>query len=216
MLRKQTLAIALLVAVLSGCATTPGAGGSSAANTPLAQTAQAGTLADVGLAGTPETVFVPARYRSNTTPALYINGRQFVAPGGYSNVAGFLPMASGYLVAVVQPTVSAQSTDRNKYPFLVFYQVDANGQTVKQLGVVANVVQTHVGRDSIYGAQPAPGNFRNYYGYSVAGEPTAGPQGVLHATPAPAGGWYVARFEELHESDFYRQYGIYHQAESGA
>lgn len=202
---KRLIAVSaswLAMLFLAGCATT---GGGSGGGTALIATAPMGTV-DVALEQ-PETVWVPARYRNDERNALFIDGRAYVAPGGFNDMAGFLPMASGYLVAVYQPTVSATSGDENEHAFLVFYSVDDNGETRERVGVIPNVINAVVGQHAIYGQREAGGGNYSFVGYNTSGEQVTGPQGVMSATPAPNGGWYLVREAPgaMNTSSDYRQ-----------
>lgn len=211
--------IALIASALAGCASMPDMGAPNV--TPLIRTAQPAQLGDAGLAGTPETVFIPARYRRADEGALYIDGRQFVTPDGYSDVAGFLPMAGGsdYLVAVRQQTLEhgteAGATGSNN-PFVVYYRVSASGEVQTRIGVIADANDVLVGTNAIYverkTSATAPGYY-SYAGYTTTGDAIGGPQGVVAAAPADNGGWYIARYE----GENLRQYkiGFYYQPASG-
>ena len=68
------------------------------------------TLASVGMVPA-KTIWVPGGYTQDGASKLYIGGKQFRTPEGFSNVKGFLPTEDGYLVAVFQPRVTQVRTD---------------------------------------------------------------------------------------------------------
>ena len=72
---------------------------------PLIQFASVGveTLAEAGLKN-PSTLWVPASY-TGSHDALYINGKRYAAPGGFSDVPGFIKTPGGYTVAVRQDRI---------------------------------------------------------------------------------------------------------------
>jgi len=77
----------------------------SKAPPPLIQFTPVGTesLADAGLAHL-STLWVPAGY-TGSHDALYINGKRYAAPGGFSDVPGFIKTPGGYTVAVRQDQI---------------------------------------------------------------------------------------------------------------
>lgn len=159
-----------------------------------------GSLTEAGLAGA-TTVWVPARYRDDQRSALFINGKQFSAPGGYSDVAGFLPTERGYLVAVYQ---TAQPIEVSLVPAtaggvsVVFYAVTQEGGIASILGTIPDAMYAVVGKTGIFVAQQATRDTVSYAGYDLSGQVATGPQGVRFASPALDGGWYVQKVISEH------------------
>ncbi len=153
------------------------------------------SLLEAGMADA-TTVWVPARYRAEQSNALFIQGRQFSAPGGYSDVAGFLPTEQGYLVAVYQ---TAQPIEVSLIPAtggsisVVFYAVSKGGEIVSTLGTIPNAVHVVVGKNGVFVAQSTARDTLSYAGYDLEGQNVTGPQGVRFASPALDGGWYVQK-----------------------
>lgn len=156
---------------------------------------QTETLAEAGLAGF-ETLWIPARYRDDQRNALFIKGRQFTAPGGYTDVAGYLPTERGYLVAVYQAT---QPIDVSFIPAsseslsVVFYEAAKDGNVGPALGTIPDAEYAVVGKTGIFVAQQTAKGIYGYSGYDTNGKLVAGPQGVRFASPAPDGGWFVQK-----------------------
>lgn len=155
-----------------------------------------GTLGLVGLYRQPTTVFVPDRYRYGRDGALYIHGDRFVAPGGYADVRGFLPAKNGdgYIVAVKQDSMKRDAGAYRQPPYLVYYRVSPVGRVIDRLGVIAGVSNVLVGVNAIYGVTRGVSGLVSLSGYTRSGASIAGPQGVLSASPAPDGGWFIVRF----------------------
>ncbi len=169
------------------------------------------SLADAGLAD-PATVWVPARYRDDGLPAFFIDGKQFVTPKGERAAAAWLPMRSGYLVAVLQTDVplseATAPTDRRTLN-MVFYAVGSDGKVLSVQGSIAGVLpEAVVSEDGIFAKRPLGGGLYDYTGYSVEGKAVSGPQGVLFATPMPNGAWFTQviskRLRNYAETAFYR------------
>jgi len=140
-----------------------------------------------------ETVWVPGQYRPDGEAALYIKGRRFIVEGGYGNVQGFLKNDEGYLVAVRQPHVDL--TDSRRGVFTVFYQVDGEGQVLRNVGVIQSGGVVLTGPTGIFVEVSQRSNYRvplnSYPGYSRDGNLVSGPENVRVARPSGDGGWYV-------------------------
>ena len=264
---KQTCRLMLVAGMLGALSCNPAQADlasyitGSKAPPPLQQFTSQGTesLKDAGLAN-PSTLWIPARY-TGSGDALFINGQRYAAPGGFNNVASFIKLTDGYLVAVrqnqlpvVQPaaataggglsaeqtkTLQAQMQKIQQMPNLTaeqrvqmmsmlmqatmsssqtaqvpapvtlgssnsigvaFYKVGADGQTLAAVGSIPTVhnaprVLTTTAaifverRDGSTASGQLP--LFDYIGINNKGQQVVGPQGVLFATPAPDGGWYV-------------------------
>lgn len=212
---KQTCRLILAAGMLGALSCNPAQAGLASYITgsktppPLQQFTSQGTesLKDAGLAN-PSTLWIPARY-TGSGDALYINGQRYAAPGGFNNVAGFIKLADGYLVAVrqnqlpiVQPAAptGTSAVGSSNSVGVAFYKVGANGQTLAAVGSVPTVHKAPrvlTTTDAIFverrDGSTASGQLRlfDYIGINKQGQQAVGPQGVLFATPAPDGGWYV-------------------------
>ena len=156
------------------------------------------SLEDAGLSS-PDTLWVPGRYiRGSQNSALYIKGVRWVAPDGQNNVGGFTYMDDGSLMVVtVQESVTlddAQVSDANNPKYSVFYKVSPEGKTIGKIGVLKGLGWTVTAKTGIFVAQGVGKRHSyNLSGYSTAGAPIAGPQGMWFAAPFADGGWWVAR-----------------------
>lgn len=163
--------------------------------TPATEPTQTETLAEAGMAGA-TTLWIPARYRHDQRSALFIQGKQFSVPGGFSDVAGFLPTEQGYLVAVYQ---TAQPIEVSLVPAtaggvsVVFYTVTSDGEVISTLGTIPDARHVVVGKNGVFVAQGAGRGTLSYAGYDRNGKSVTGPQGVRFASPALDDGWYVQK-----------------------
>lgn len=160
----------------------------------VATATQQESLATAGLTDF-TTLWVPARYRDDQHNALFIAGKLFTAPGGFTDVAGFLPMDTGYLVAVYQ---TAQPIDVSMVPaktgsVAVFYMVARDGAVLNTLGTVLDAGHVVVGNTGIFVSQRTGEDLHSYSGYDIHGSIVSGPQAVRFASPAPDGGWFVQK-----------------------
>lgn len=169
----------------------------------------------------PATVWIPRRYAGNGSPALFIDGRPYVAPGGYARVVAFTNAPYGYLVAVREPAVANTQTNASETSLVqaggrtVFYRVTTKGHTLGPSGSLPVGTALAV-PGAIYIQEPtgtvAYGELKSYsyVGLNTKGTQIAGPQDVLFATPAPAsqgGGWFVVRLlRAQYPKELYAQY----------
>ena len=173
------------------------------------------TLAQSGLAQ-PKTVWVPARYRDDNKSAFFLAGNQFAAPGGFTDVVGFLPREEGgYLVAVRQSAqpASLPSLADAKGPFVVFYAVGQDGSIEKIFGSIPSDSQTVVGKNAIFVDSSKTSGMYAYSGYDTKGKLLTGPQGVRFASPSPDGGWFIQKV--VSSDSIETQVVLMHQAENG-
>jgi hypothetical protein len=151
------------------------------------------SLEDIGLEKM-ETLWVPARYRSDNSNAWFIRGVRYVSPDGYSNVGGFLETPNGYIAAVIHPSSAVVKQETGivtpSEEVTVFYHVDKQGNTIDVLGTLPgnDIV---VAQDAIWLRNSTDRDLTNVNGFDSTGKRQVGPQGVIFATPSPDGGWYA-------------------------
>jgi len=199
----------LILSTLTGCATLQKP--AQPLPPPAAQAAAQITLKQAGLSH-PQTVYVPAFYTSGNDNLLFIDGRQYRAPNGAANVMGYLPTATGYVVAVENVPTPLQLTDNLGYPMgklqagakLELFAVNEKGKTEKEIASIDLRQYDQVFQsNSAFYVQRVTGSFRempaagdgsvplySFFGLNATGHRVNGPVNVLFATPAPDGGWY--------------------------
>lgn len=179
---------------------------------PAAPTAPQTTLKAAGLSH-PQTVYVPAFYTGGSDNLLFINGQRYRAPNGAGNAMGFIPTATGYVVAVENTPVPTTITSSYGFPVgrlqsgskLELFDVTKSGKTVREIAHLDlrpydQVFQT---KSAFYVQQPsgmlhdeAPNSYDkviplySYFGLNAGGHHVSGPSNVFFATPGPNGGWY--------------------------
>jgi len=206
----KVILLLAVASVLNGCAISNKTTKQPIENT-LYEKAVQGKAYQAGLSNI-ETLWLPARYSHSGESAFYINGSQYIAPGGHSDVLGFIVQTNGnYLVAVRQQanrlySVSSQGVSQavtstvSTFPdSVVFYEVTKPGKTLKTLGKIEDANSVVITLDAIYARKSTGDGLSSYLGFDKKSQSIAGPQNVSYATPTPNRGWFSVK-----ESSFWQ------------
>lgn len=166
-----------------------------------------------------ETLWLPARYTKSGTPALFIRGVQYAAPGGDTRVVGFTHGNDGnYLVAVAHkspPIDSDLPPLRKAYVHLYYgaiYRVSKEGKTLERLFIeeTYGCCPAVVGSQGIFMAKAISGSGTAYLGVDLDGKPVQGPAASpSEVTPTLDGGWLVIREKDKNGSlKIYSRYKV--------
>ena len=135
-------------------------------------------------------IFIPATYSSSYKNSLYIDGKHYVSPNGFSNVLGAIKSNQGYLVAVLE---TRSNTYHSADKLLAYYNVSKLGKTIHQVGILpTNMDRAIVTTHAIYAINGYAGSI-SFDGLTVTGEPVSGPQHVIDATALSNNGWLVLK-----------------------